>query len=149
MFQCVLLIFILITFLQMMLNVFTRIWPCLYVYVYLQKCMVCMHTHTLNADEIIRLKQFRNFAVDSSQSPWFLYNKFTHSFSSLGMLELNVDRFYCSRVFKFDLDEQYLLLQNRQSPLNPQFSLQFECNIHLFCPILIVNRTVTIIGMCF
>lgn len=28
-------------------------------------------------------------------------------------------------------------------------SLQFECNIHLFCPMLIVNRTVTIVGMCF
>lgn len=80
-----------------------------------------MHTHTLNTDEIIRLKQYRKFAIDSSQSRWFLYNKFTHSFSSLGMLELNVDRFYCSRVFKFDLGEQYLLLESRQSPLNPQF----------------------------
>lgn len=69
------------------------------------------YTHALNVDKLIMLKKkSRNFAIDFSQLILFLCNKFTCSFSSLGMLELNANRFYYSTVFNFDLDQQYLLL---------------------------------------
>lgn len=99
-------------------------------------------------DEIIILKQFRDFAIDFSQLPLFLYNKFTYSFSSLGMLELIANRFYCSRFFKFDLDQQYLLLYIQQNPLNPQFESSAGIQ-YLFCPVVVINIRVAIIAIGF